>query len=150
MLKTVALLVIWMCLLLLFPSSSVVTPVFRIGPGADPSQSRALDQSAALLRDVWSVVLALRGVFPDLSSGAVEAVQAFGGAERESGGVVGWVLCSLLFANVMPNMWRTNAVYEALGSVVIILIWAQACAWSVIIGACWIVRFPERRRGKKG
>jgi uncharacterized BrkB/YihY/UPF0761 family membrane protein len=58
----------------------------------------------------------------------------------------GWVLCSLLFAYVLPNMWRTNAVYEALGSVVVILLWAQACAWSVIVGACWMVRFPARRK----
>jgi uncharacterized BrkB/YihY/UPF0761 family membrane protein len=59
----------------------------------------------------------------------------------------GWVLCSIIFAYVLPNMWRTNAVVEALGSIVIILLWAQACAWSVILGACWMVRFPARRSG---
>jgi hypothetical protein len=31
---------------------------------------------------------------------------------------------------------------------VAILLWAQACSWSVILGACWIVRFSPR--GPKG
>jgi uncharacterized BrkB/YihY/UPF0761 family membrane protein len=56
----------------------------------------------------------------------------------------GWIFCSILFANVLPKMWHSNTVYEALGSVVIVLLWALACAWSVIIGACWIVRFTPR------
>jgi membrane protein len=58
----------------------------------------------------------------------------------------GWVLCSVVFSYVLPTLWQTNTVYEALGSVVIILLWAQACAWSIIIGACWVVRFPGRKK----
>jgi YihY family inner membrane protein len=58
---------------------------------------------------------------------------------------LGWILCSLLFGHLLLPLVTTGAVYEALGSVVIILLWAQACAWSVIAGACWIVRFSPRR-----
>ncbi len=39
---------------------------------------------------------------------------------------------------------RSSWGISALGSLVVILLWAQACAWSVIIGACWMVRFPGR------
>jgi uncharacterized BrkB/YihY/UPF0761 family membrane protein len=56
----------------------------------------------------------------------------------------GWIVCSLIFASVVPTLLQTSAAFIALGSVVAILHWAQACAWSVIIGACWIVRFSSR------
>jgi membrane protein len=58
---------------------------------------------------------------------------------------LGWISCSLVFSNVLPGLLSLNMVYRALGSVVIILFWAQACAWSVIAGACWVVRFSSRR-----
>jgi uncharacterized BrkB/YihY/UPF0761 family membrane protein len=56
----------------------------------------------------------------------------------------GWIACSLIFASLMPKLLKASAAYIALGSVVAILLWAQACAWSVILGACWIVRFSPR------
>jgi len=58
----------------------------------------------------------------------------------------GWIACSLIFASVVPKLLQTSAAYIALGSVVAILLWAQACAWSIIAGACWIVRFSPRKR----
>ena len=58
----------------------------------------------------------------------------------------GWIVCSLIFAKIMPSLLKTSAAYIALGSVVAILLWAQACAWSIILGACWIVRFSPVRK----
>jgi len=55
----------------------------------------------------------------------------------------GWIVCSMIFAFVIPNILKASAAYIALGSVVAILLWAQACAWSIILGACWIVRFSS-------
>jgi uncharacterized BrkB/YihY/UPF0761 family membrane protein len=59
---------------------------------------------------------------------------------------LGWILCSLVFAKIMPELLKTSAAYLALGGVVAILLWAQACAWSIILGACWIVRFSQSKR----
>jgi uncharacterized BrkB/YihY/UPF0761 family membrane protein len=59
---------------------------------------------------------------------------------------IGWIGCSMIFLLLTKNhVLNVNMVYRALGSVVIVLFWAQACAWSVIAGACWIVRASERR-----
>jgi YihY family inner membrane protein len=58
---------------------------------------------------------------------------------------VGWIACGLIFTEVLPKMMSLNLVYQALGSVVIVLLWAQACSWSLIIGACWMVRFAKVR-----
>jgi len=58
----------------------------------------------------------------------------------------GWVICSLIFAYVIPKILQTSAAYVALGSIVAILLWAQACAWSLIVGACWIVRFATKAK----
>jgi uncharacterized BrkB/YihY/UPF0761 family membrane protein len=58
----------------------------------------------------------------------------------------GWIICSLVFAKIVPALLKTSAAYIALGSVVAILLWAQACAWSIILGACWIVRFSPRAK----
>ena len=143
--KTIALLLIWMFLLLVIALVSVMTPVIQ----------KILDQfhldsqlwTAPLLvgRDALlfsSLFGAFFLTFYLVPTKRYRLVQVRNGALVAS---LGWVLGSLIFAYVLPNMWRTNAVYEALGSVVVILLWAQACAWSVIIGACWIVRFSSRK-----
>jgi uncharacterized BrkB/YihY/UPF0761 family membrane protein len=52
----------------------------------------------------------------------------------------------MIFAYILPELLKTSATYIALGSVVAILLWAQACAWSIILGACWIVRFSPARK----
>jgi YihY family inner membrane protein len=144
-LKTVALFIIWMMLLLLFSVCSVLTPVIQ-----------TMLEHANLNPVLWTDPLLWARDLVGLASlfGAffltylLVPSKRYGLCQIRNGSLVaslGWVLCSLLFAKVLPNMWRTNAVYEALGSIVVILIWAQACAWMVIIGACWIVRFPARR-----
>jgi membrane protein len=56
----------------------------------------------------------------------------------------GWILISLIFASLVPTLLKSSAAYLALGSVVAILLWAQFCAWSIILGACWIVRFSPK------
>jgi YihY family inner membrane protein len=148
-LKTVALFVIWMLLLLLFAACSVMTPVIR-GMLERMHLNPVLWTNPLLWgRDVVGVT-SLFGAF--FLTYLMVPTKRYRLSEVRNGSLVasiGWVLCSLLFAKVIPNMWRTNAVYEALGSIVIILIWAQACAWMVIIGACWIVRFPARAGRKK-
>jgi YihY family inner membrane protein len=148
-LKTVALFVIWMILLLLFAGCSVMTPVIR-GMLERMHLNPVLWTNPLLWgRDIVGLA-SLFGAF--FLTYLLVPSKRYKLSEVRNGSLVasiGWVLCSLLFAKVIPNMWRTNAVYEALGSIVIILIWAQACAWMVIIGACWIVRFPERRKVKK-
>jgi membrane protein len=53
----------------------------------------------------------------------------------------GWLGMCALFAKVLPVVWVSNPFHGALGSIVATLMWAQACAWVVVIGACWIVRF---------
>jgi YihY family inner membrane protein len=58
----------------------------------------------------------------------------------------GWIAGGLIFANVLPKLFGTNLVYQALGSIALILLWAQACAWSLLIGACWMVRFASKAR----
>jgi YihY family inner membrane protein len=144
--KTLALLGIWMFLLLLFAACSILSlPLeailtqLHLNPGYWKTPlliGRNLVGMASIFGAfflTYYLVPAKRYKLSQVRDGSLVAS-------------LGWVLCSLLFAYVLPNMWKTNAVYEALGSVVVILLWAQACAWSVIIGACWMVRFPNRRK----
>ena len=143
--KTLTLLAIWTVLLLLLAFFFVLTPVvegllerWRLNPrlwtnpllwGRDVVGFAALFGAFFL---TYLLVPAKRYKLWQVRNGSLVAT-------------TGWILCSLLFAKIVPNMWRANAVYEALGSIVIILLWAQACAWMVILGACWIVRFPGQR-----
>ena len=144
--KTLSLLGIWALLLLVLAIFSVVTPVFR-----------GLLQGAHLDPQLWTNPLlwirdlvgfgSLFGAF--FLTYRLVPTKRYALADIRNGSLVaagGWILCSLLFANIVPNLWRANSVYQALGSIVIILLWAQACAWMVIIGACWIVRFSAPRR----
>jgi len=142
-LKTVALLLIWMCLLLLISISAVEASVLRhlLNHFLWPSWSEALVTKFQIL----VVITALFGTFyltyylvplrPHKNRYVVE------GSLLAS---TGWIACSLIFASLMPKLLNASAAYIALGSVVAILLWAQACAWSVILGACWIVRFSPR------
>ena len=147
--KTIALFSVWMVLMLFFAICSVVTPVIR-------SVLQSLHLNPILWTDplLWARdLLGLASLFGAffltyylVPSKRYKLAQVRDGSLVAS---IGWVLVSLFFAKVIPNIWRANAVYQALGSIVVILIWAQACAWMVIIGACWIVRAPGRRGGKK-
>jgi len=59
--------------------------------------------------------------------------------------VIGWLGTSFVFAKVMPAIWAASAFKGALSSILATLFWAYSCAWSLLLGACWI----ERWRGKK-
>jgi YihY family inner membrane protein len=147
-LKTITLFAIWMFVLLLMATCSILTPVIE-----------SLLQQLHLEPTLWTKPLliarnligmaALYGAF--FLTYLLVPSKSYRLRQVRNGSLVamcGWVLCSLLFAYVLPHLWQTNSVYEALGSVVIILLWSQACAWSVIIGACWMIRFPVPARRK--
>lgn len=52
---------------------------------------------------------------------------------------VGWIVCSYFFSYLLPQIWSASALYGALASIVMVLMWAYACAWIILLGACWIV-----------
>jgi membrane protein len=142
--KGLALLGTWMCLLLLISILAVESSGLRhlLNRYLLPSLSEALVSGLQI-----SVVIgALFGTFyftyylvPTRAHPKKYVVE---GSMLAS---FGWIVCSLIFAFVIPNILKASAAYVALGSVVAILLWAQACAWSIILGACWIVRFSTAR-----
>ena len=138
--KTFALLAIWMCLLLLISITAVASTGLQsllehfVFPTVSQQFARALQ--------ILVIISALFGTFYItfylVPSRHYKRKYLVEGSLLASSG---WIACSLIFASVMPKLLKTSAAYIALGSVVGILLWAQACAWSIIIGACWIVRF---------
>lgn len=144
-LKTIALLFIWMCLLLLISISAVETAVLR--HLLDQLGLSILSKFFATATQVLVVIGALFGTF-------YLTYQLMPARRHKKNLVVegsmlastGWILSSLVFAYVLPKILQTSATFIALGSVVLILLWAQACAWSIILGACWIVRFSPARK----
>jgi membrane protein len=136
--KTVSLLATWTFLLLVLTACSLVG-IFIY------HASRALVEPWRLASDLVTVVALFLAFFVTyylVPNKRFQLRQVRDGALVAS---VGWISCSLIFSNVLPRLLDLNMVYRALGSVVIILFWAQACAWSVIAGACWMVRFSSRR-----
>jgi membrane protein len=133
--KTVALLAVWTFLLLAIIVSSILT--FVVHKTALPwtvpwKLTSDLIMIAALFAAVFITYYLVPGKRPparDVRNGAMFAS-------------LGWIGSSLIFGRVLPYVFGANMVYQALGSVVIILLWAQSCAWSLILGACWMVRFP--------
>ena len=144
--KTIALFLIWMFLLLLISVIFVLTPVLRDIQRQFHLDSHLGTAPLLVMRDMV-LMASLFGAF-FITYYLVPTKHYKWGLIRDGAlaASFGWVLCSLVFAYVLPSLWRSNAVYEALGSVVVILLWAQACAWCVIIGACWIVRFAPRKK----
>jgi len=143
--KTVVLLGIWMTLLLLIAITAVEASVLRTLLNQFVFSTFTKDMVKVM--QVLVVIGALFGTF--YLTYSLVAARRFAKNLLVEGSLLascGWVGCSLLFVTVLPKILQTSAAYIALGSVVAILLWAQACAWSVIIGACWIVRFSARGR----
>jgi YihY family inner membrane protein len=141
--KTLTLLGIWMLLLLLIAISAVESSVLR--NNLNEFIFSAFTKDFVELLQVVVVIMALFLTF--FLTYSLVSARRFKTNKIVEGALVascGWVACSLLFVTVLPKILQTSAAYIALGSVVAILLWAQACAWSVIIGACWIVRFSPR------
>jgi membrane protein len=143
--KTIALLFLWMCLLLLISISAVEAAVLR--HLLDHFIMSSLSKALAAAVQVLVVVSALFGTF--YLTYYLVPTQRHKNRYVVEGSLLastGWIVCSLIFASVIPPLLKASAAYIALGSVVAILLWAQACAWSIIIGACWIVRFSPTRK----
>lgn len=47
---------------------------------------------------------------------------------------VGWIGASLGFSLAVPVLWGAARLYGTLGSVVLLLIWAYAIAWILLLG----------------
>jgi len=143
--KTIALLFIWMCLLLLISISAVEVAVLR--HLLDQFLLSSLSEELANALQVLVIIAALFGTF--FLTYYLVPIRRHQNRYVVEGSLLascGWIVCSLIFAYVIPKILQASAAYIALGSVVAILLWAQACAWSVIIGACWIVRFSPRAK----
>ena len=143
--KTIALLFIWMCLLLLISISAVETSILR--HVLDHFIVSDLSKALASATQVLIVIAALFATF--LLTYYLVPSRHYQPKLLVEGSLLatcGWVVCSLIFAYIIPAILETSAAYIALGSIVATLLWAQACAWSVIIGACWIVRFSPRAK----
>jgi membrane protein len=149
-LKTVALLFIWMCLLLLISISAVEASFLR--HLLDQFIMTSLSKAMATALQVLITITALFGTFyltyTLVPTQRHKKLYVMEGSLLASSG---WIVCSLIFAYVIPKLLQTSAAYIALGSIIATMLWAQACAWSVIIGACWIIRFSPNKisSGKK-
>ncbi len=144
--KTVGLLLVWMCLLLLVSVSAVEAAILR----QILYDFLHLENGGKMLATASQLLIIIAALF-----GTIFVTYYVAPSRRHKASVVvegsllaslGWILCSLVFAKVMPQLLKTSAAYLALGSVVAILLWAQACAWSIILGACWIVRFSPMKK----
>ena len=143
--KTFALLLIWMCLLLLISISAVEAGVLR--HILDQLGLSSFSRRLASATQVLVMVAALFGTF--YLTYYLVPTRRHKNRYIIEGSLLassGWIVCSLVFAYVIPKILQASAAYIALGSVVAILFWAQACAWSIIVGACWIVRFAPRAK----
>jgi membrane protein len=135
--KTVSLLAVWTFLLLSIIVSSIMTWVvhktahFWSVPWRVTSDLVMIASLFAAVFITYFLVPSKRPSLRDVRDGALVAS-------------LGWIGCGLVFGQVMPWVFGANMVYKALGSVVLILLWALSCAWSFILGACWTVRFPAR------
>jgi YihY family inner membrane protein len=133
--KTVSLLAIWTFLLLAVIVFSLMTIVvhqtahFWTGPWRVASDLAMITALFFAVFATFYLVPSKRLPLRDVRDGAMVAS-------------LGWISCFLIFSQVMPYIFGANMVYKALGSVVIILLWALSCAWSLILGACWTMRFP--------
>jgi membrane protein len=146
--KTFLLLLLWMGLLLLISVSAVESAFLR--HLLDSFVLTSLSKALATAFQVLVVIFALFGTF--YLTYLLVPAKAYKRSLVVEGSLLsatGWIICSLIFAYVIPKILQTSVSFIALGSIVAILLWAQACAWAIIVGACWIVRFSTVPSGGK-
>ena len=145
-LKTVGLLLVCMCLLVLVSISAVEAAILQ----QILYDTLRLKSGGKMLATASQILIIIGALF-----GTIFVTYYVAPARRHKASVVvegsllaslGWILCSLVFAKFATVLLKTSAAYLALGSVVAILLWAQACSWSIIAGACWIVRFSPMKK----
>jgi YihY family inner membrane protein len=141
--KTMALLAVWMFLLLTVTVSAVIGVFLYNNPNSNERFLSMPWHVASDLIMVASLFGAVSVTYYLVPSKRPRFREVRDGAMLAS---VGWIGCGLVFTRIIPGMMGMNMVYQALGSIVIVLLWAQACAWSLIIGACWIARFSPRSK----
>ncbi len=143
--KTIALLLIWMTLLLLISISAVETAILRhiLDHFIMTAVSKALASATQVLVIIAALFVTFMATYYLIPNRTYKARYLIEGSLLAT---CGWVVCSMIFAYVIPKLLETSAAYIALGSIVALMLWAQACAWSVILGACWIVRFSPRTK----
>jgi membrane protein len=142
--KAFLLMLIWMCLLLMISVSAVETSF--VSHLLKNSEWSDLTKKLATVMQVLVVIGALFGtLYLTYLLVPTKNYRKDLVVEGSLLAATGWIACSLIFASIMPTLLKTSAAYLALGSVVAILLWAQVCAWSIIMGACWIVRFSPTR-----
>jgi uncharacterized BrkB/YihY/UPF0761 family membrane protein len=133
-----------MCLLLLISISAVEASMLRHLLGYFVKSD--ISRSVATASQVLIVIGAIFGTF--YLTYFVVPAKRFKRSLVVEGSLLascGWIVCSMLFAYLVPHL-SASVTYLALGSIVGVLLWAQACAWSIILGACWIVRFSPSKR----
>lgn len=51
-----------------------------------------------------------------------------------------WLCLGYAFTHIFPLLWSASLLHGALGGLVAMLIWANATAWVLLLGACLVVR----------
>lgn len=51
---------------------------------------------------------------------------------------LGWLLTSVGFTWIVKIIWSQSVLHGTWGSIIATLFWAYSCAWSLMLGACWI------------
>jgi uncharacterized BrkB/YihY/UPF0761 family membrane protein len=157
--KSIVLLLLWICFLTVICMSFVVIPVIR-----------ATIDSLTIVKDLKGLPQVLPPTHIDIygiASDLVVFMTLFAAfflsytlianqkyplrvlLQASAFATIGWFGCSILYFFVLQRVWSSNAIYGALGSLIAILLWGQTCAWTVIGGGCLIVRFsppPKRMR----
>jgi membrane protein len=57
---------------------------------------------------------------------------------------IGWLLMSVGFTWIVKLVWNQSILHGTWGGIIATLFWAYACAWSLLLGACWI-RYCETK-----
>lgn len=76
----------------------------------------------------------------------ISLFEAFVGAAFVSGG---WILGSLLFTFYIKNFNSSNAIYGALGSIMVLMLWFYILIYMLLLGAALIVSYTEEKNSRQ-
>ncbi len=61
---------------------------------------------------------------------------------------LGWLLTSVGFTWIIKLIWSQSILHGTWGSIIATLFWAYTCAWSLMIGACWIRYWETQEKSR--
>lgn len=143
-LKSLVLMLVWLATLMVLALLLVLTPFLQALFGWLTGQADLSDHLVSVLRYAAAVAVlfyAIRLTYTVIPKERPPRGLVIQGAALAT---AGWIGSGWGFTQVIGPLWAQSYLHGAVGAVLLTLLWAYVCAWTLLAGAMWVKRGVDR------